>query len=328
MINVVPGRRRIALGAAVFVALGGAALLQLFDANPAVSQTAQLLVYNTDTDPGLDPNAKDWGRVSALSVPLTAQAATYATGGGSVPAVSARALQWGDTLYVRLEWADTTKDESTTRVQDFADGAAIEFPSRSAATVPSVCMGQADAGVNIWQWRADFQAGGPELDRVYKNASVDAYPSKDEALWYPARALGNPVATTGDGGAAALVARAFGGLEKASTQDVKARGEHANGKWAVVFSRPFANADPEQASFAKGATTDMAFAVWNGSEGDRNGRKSVSQFVTLNLRGAAFAQTHETSTTTLLLAVGTIAVFVALGGGLAVYGYGKGRREG
>jgi hypothetical protein len=311
-------RRFITLGAGAAILLV-AGVLQLAEANPAASQTASLMAWATDNDPGLDPAASGWDNATPLQVPLSAQAGVYAAGGGSIPTVWARALHYKDRLFVRVEWDDSTMDDSTTRVQDFADAVALEFPARSASSVPSICMGQANGGVNIWQWRADSQAGLIDPNVAYPNALVDGYPT-DEDIFYTARAAGNPYSNPGGGPVQTLVAQAFGTLGPAATQDATGQGAYVNGKWAVVFSRPFVSSDVNEAGFTTSTRTDMAIAVWNGSEDERNGRKSVSQFVTLTISGS-LARPGGNSTTPLLMAGGFLAAFVVLSIGLAAYGY-------
>lgn len=317
-------RRPVTAGIAVAV-LGAAGVLQFVGVNPAASQTATLTAFESKSDPGTDPASGAWKQAPQLQLPLSVQGASYATGGGSIAAVGAQALHFQDKLYIRLEWADQTKDETTTRVQDFSDAAAIEFPSTSTTTVPSICMGQAGAGVNIWQWRADSQAGIKDPADVYTNAQVDAYPSKED-IFYTARAAGNPYADPNQGPTQTLIAQAFGTLAKANVQDVKGNGTYTNGKWSVVFTRQLTGGDNDQATFTNGKTTDMAVAVWNGSEGDRNGRKSVSQFLKLSLVGGL--ESTESNPMGWVIA-GVLLVGVAgLGVGLGWYGYRDARRSG
>lgn len=315
-------RRRIALGVVSVLAL--AAVLQFTNTNPAVSQTLYLTAYESARDPGLDPNDGAWKDAVAVRVPLTAQRGSYAAG-GSVATVSAKALHYNDTLYVRVEWKDATKDESTTRVEDFSDAVALEFPSKTASTVPSVCMGQADAGVNIWHWRADSEAGLRDPVEIYAGASVDGYPSTD-ALFYTARAAGNPYANPDLGAVQTLVSQAFGQLTTSTVQDVTGKGVWQNDTWAVVFARPYTSEGPEHAGFSAGARTDIAFAVWDGSQDERNGMKAASQFITLSIAGAKAPGGGGFSATWAILAVVMLVGLSGLGIGLGVYGYREGKR--
>jgi complex iron-sulfur molybdoenzyme family reductase subunit gamma len=315
-------RRRIVLGVVSVLAL--AAVLQFTNTNPAVSQTLYLTAYESASDPGLNPMDSAWKDAVAVHVPLTAQRGSYAAG-GSVATVSAKALHYNDTLYVRVEWKDSTRDESTTRVEDFSDAVALEFPAKKASTVPSVCMGQADAGVNIWHWRADSDAGLRDPVEIYTGASVDGYPSTD-TLFYTARAAGNPYANPDLGAVQTLVSRAFGQLTTSTVQDVRGKGVWENDTWAVVFARPYTSDSPDHAGFSSGARTDVAFAVWDGSQDERNGMKAASQFITLSIAGAKAPGGNGFSTTWAILGAVMLIGLSALGIGLGVYGYREGKR--
>jgi len=191
-----------------------------------------------------------------------------------------------------------------------------------------VCMGQADSGVNIWHWRADSEVTERDPNVVYPNSSVDAYVSKDD-LWYPARAAGNPFARTDIGPVQTLVAQAFGTLSAAESQDVQGHGRYADGSWAVVFKRQFAGGNDDQATFTESGETDMAFAIWNGSEGERNGMKSVSPFVTLKVSSALAVGGGDGDDTALLLTAAALLVgLTAVGIALAWYGYRDARKAG
>ena len=229
--------------------LVGAAVMQAFDANPAVSQSQQLVAGAAATDPGTDPSDSAWAGVSKVQVALNAQPGIYASGGGSIAELTAQALHYRGELFVRLEWADTTNDRTTVLPTDYSDAIAIEFPAKAASSVPSVCMGQADQGVNIWQWRADSQRGVDTIQAAFPNGYADWYPDESEDVWFPARAVENPFAETDGKAVQDLVARLFGTISPAATQTVDAQGSWGNGRWAVVFSRPFESPGIDQAEF-------------------------------------------------------------------------------
>lgn len=303
-----------------------AAAIQWANVQPAETQNLTLFAYAVEKDPGLDPTNGVWDRAQPVQVPLTGQAATYAAGGGSVPVLTARALHNNGTLYLRLEWDDATEDVSSYRPEEFADAAAIEFPAQAATTIPSFCMGQPSAGVNIWHWRADSEQVLALPPEQYPSAVVDWYPSTED-LFFTARAAGNPYALNLSP-VQELVAQAFGTLTPAAEQLVQGHGVYANGKWLVVFARPFDTADPELAKFAAGTKTDVAFAVWDGAKGERDGMKSVSQFITLSISGASLPgggpERWPWVVAALALFIGLTAVGLALGW----YGYRDARRTG
>jgi DMSO reductase family type II enzyme heme b subunit len=48
-----------------------------------------------------------------------------------------------------------------------------------------------------------------------------------------------------------------------------------NGKWSVVFKRPYSGSEGN-AKFTAGKFTPVSFAVWDGEEGNVDGMKAVS----------------------------------------------------
>lgn len=81
-----------------------------------------------------------------------------------------------------------------------------------------------------------------------------------------------------------LWADGFGTLARLPTQDVTARGRHADGKWRVVFFRTWQSPEKHAARIAAGARP-VAFAVWNGANDERDGFKAVTmQWQTLRER--------------------------------------------
>jgi complex iron-sulfur molybdoenzyme family reductase subunit gamma len=277
-----PGRREklFLLGLVGVVAV----TLQVLGANPAVAQNVELTAYSAGGDEDLlDPWADDWAVASEVDVALTAQQVSYPTGGGSVPSAQVRALQADGALYLRIQWADDTPDSKGSQVDEYTDAVAVEFPSTAGSSVPAICMGQADGGVNIWQWRATNQDGlGESANDLFPDAQVDFYPSTED-LFFSARDVGNPVAVSGAGSTENLVAQGFGTLADTEAGEVQGRGSWDDGVWTVVVARDLVADGNDQVGFTNSAPVDTAFAIWNGSQKERNGKKSVSEFVKLTL---------------------------------------------
>lgn len=86
-----------------------------------------------------------------------------------------------------------------------------------------------------------------------------------------------------------LVAFGPGTLERAPSDSLRAHGAYVDGVWQVVFSVPVdagRNLLPEVGSAAQ---TQVAFAVWQGSEAQRDGDKYVSGWLALRLDGGRAA---------------------------------------
>jgi DMSO reductase family type II enzyme heme b subunit len=80
-----------------------------------------------------------------------------------------------------------------------------------------------------------------------------------------------------------LVAAGIGSLtpQPSSSQNVGGKGVWAANEWKVVFVRSLEPAGEGDARLSDGVP--IAFAVWNGSEGDRNGIKAFSTWYRLGL---------------------------------------------
>ena len=113
----------------------------------------------------------------------------------------------------------------------------------------------------------------------------------------------------------------FGELQTLDFQEVQGLGKRTSDGWAVVFERKFDTGHPGHAVFAASTRMDMAFAVWDGSQDERNGKKAVSQFVTLGIAAAPVETGGGSNTRTILFAAALGLGLVVIGGGLAVYGY-------
>jgi mono/diheme cytochrome c family protein len=210
--------------------------------------------------------------------------------------VTVRAVHDGKSLALLLKWEDTSHDETAIRPQDFRDGAAVEFAL--APNPPFFAMGQPGQAVNIWMWKserqADLQPAFQDLEKVYPNIGIDSYPNAEKsAVEQPMRnaltldsdprfvtawGAGNIVADpTRRSAAENLTAQGFGTLKAhpMAAQSVAATGEYSTGSYLVQLSRSLSGPNGE-VQLAPGGRVPVAFAVWNGSAGDRDGKKSVT----------------------------------------------------
>jgi hypothetical protein len=141
---------------------------------------------------------------------------------------------------------------------------------------------------------------------------VDLYPSTDD-LFYPARAAGNPMAATA-GPVQNLVAGGFGTLTPSDSQVVMGNGVYRNGGWTVVMSRSFATPDALQPAFSRSTPIDTAFAVWDGGRDNRDGMKSVSVFVQMQITSELTSSVTAARTRTILMAAfGVVIAGLAIG---------------
>jgi DMSO reductase family type II enzyme heme b subunit len=67
---------------------------------------------------------------------------------------------------------------------------------------------------------------------------------------------------------------------------VTGQGVWTDDSWTVFFVRELRNRDPDDVQFVPGRAVPVAFAVWNGEQGDRNGRKMISHWYRLEWESA------------------------------------------
>ncbi len=285
--------------------MAAAAVLTFFKVPLASSQGLALLAAQVSGDlPVTDPSSTLWQKAAAIEVPLSAQNVTRPMLlDTKVKSVTARALHNGSQIVILVEWADETMNDQMVRVQDFRDAVAVQFPL--AEGQPFFCMGQPGGNVNIWHWKADWQAditARNDMNTLYPNMYVDQYPFTSAAEpvltapgdytdpnYLPALASGNLFASaTRASPVEDVIAGGFGSLtaQPADGQNVQGFGAWTNGKWQVIFSRDLTSKETDDVTFRPGKMYSMAFAAWDGANNERNGQKSTSQWVSLQIEGA------------------------------------------
>jgi len=283
---VAAGRRGIAV-LALATALAG--VLTATGTRLAASQEPVLVAMRTDGEvPWRDPWAPFWDEVPAVDVALSAQQSVPPMGGRRLT-ISARAVNDGENLYIEVEWPDATPDRSVGATEDFTDAVAVQFPASGATQVPAFCMGDPTASVNIWQWRAAWQADvhrgfQGHVSDLHPNGYADMYPFEGDETFLTGRAAGNPFSVEHRSSPVDnLVAIGNGTLTADPTPQVQGWGAWRDGVWRVVFARPFSVGREGNVSFAPNDYKDVAFAVWDGAAEERNGRKSVASFMALDI---------------------------------------------
>lgn len=321
--------RGFAAGIAIVLAAAAVAIVTgVLGVMPASSQVQVVPVRAAASVPDDDPFAGFWNDVQPVQVALSTQNVTRPMGGGTVDTVRVRAAHDGKRLYVVSEWSDRTQDMTIATTTQYADAAAVEFPAAGTSRIPAFCMGDPTAGVDIWHWKAvwqnDLDHGFTTSRNQYPDMQVDEYPQADDPAFQTGLAAGNPLAVRDHASPVEnLVAAQFGTLTHADVQDVGGVGRWKDGRWRVLFSKPLQGADGAP-SFTPGQKTNAAFAVWNGSAGQRDGIKSVSQFVDLQISGETIAR-HDDPLVPATVAFASIMTVLALVG---VFGAWEVRRSG
>jgi mono/diheme cytochrome c family protein len=201
--------------------------------------------------------------------------------GSPPPDLLVRSINDGRTVAFLFEWSDPTKDDRTDKPEQFSDAVAAQFFSGSAFA--PLTMGRPGADVTIWYWNAKWQR---DTDRTASAAPKNPHPWMIEETYpFPAaaaRELGNARAQMQRAASAEEVtASGFGTVTAApaSEQRLAGKGVWSAGQWHVVLSRKIESS----AGAALGNEIKVAFALWNGAQGDRAGQKAISTWHVVQL---------------------------------------------
>ena len=196
--------------------------------------------------------------------------------GGSIPHVSVKAFHNKKDIYLQLTWRDDTEDR-TRRENKFSDACAIMFPLKEEAPPAIIMMGFL-GGANVWQWKASQDREYWTRTATERKTYVDFYyPFEDKELFPVSKDI--PKSAVND-----LAAIRVATITPKEKQNVQGRGIFNKGFWNVVFKRSLKVSDPEIDANFDFKKQVAAFAVWDGSRGDRGGRKSISDWVELEIK--------------------------------------------
>ena len=212
--------------------------------------------------------------------------------------LTVRALHDGKELAILLSWADTSHDATAIRPQDFRDAAAVAFSL--TPDPPFFAMGQPGGPVNIWMWKAERQAdlepAFQDLEKVYPEHRHRLLPEPAALAPRAAHAprpdprvrphLRHRLGRGQHRGRSHAQERRRGpdgpGLRHAAGPAARrpgrgrARASTRPAPTACSSAARSGAASADAVSLAPGTRTPVSFAVWNGSAGDRDGKKSVT----------------------------------------------------
>ncbi len=251
----------------------------------------------------LDPFAKDWNGATPVTVELMPQGVAFPMlQEVKIPKLSARVLVDSKWFGILLEWEDKTKSEML-EVDKFTDAVAVEIPLGDPDKTNPM-MGSTENPVYVAHWKAAWQV---DVDRGRRTDVQDYHPGfwsdpypfvqgghpypVQEAFstangrrYLPGVAAGNPVSKLyREYPVEELQAEGFSTLADHRMQDARAKGVHKDGKWRVVILLPRGVADAANPKLPEKSKQKVAFAVWDGGEGNVAGRKQWYPFVNVNL---------------------------------------------
>lgn len=217
-----------------------------------------------------------WESIAAQEVKLMYQLMVLPWPKSITASIFVKAFYNQKDIYFYISWRDDTQDKDL-GFNKFSDACAIMFALGREIQPPTIMMGFLGKA-NIWHWKASQDKEYWLKETVRLEAYSDFYyPFEEEEVLVVSRDI--PQSAVND-----LIAIRVGTVTPKETQNIQGRGFWQDGIWQVVFKRSLKAFDPEvDADFAGDKKLLCAFAVWNGSRGDRGGRKSISDWVELEI---------------------------------------------
>lgn len=254
-----------------------------------------------------DPRAAAWQQAQPLAVSTYPQVSTPPMERGSrVLRVHLRALYNDRHIGFLLEWDDPSPDTTEHGSRAFRDAVALQFPVRygEGTPLPYIGMGQKGQPVNVWHWKASWQAdlerGFVDVEEAHPRMVWDLYPfAQPTSTPIPSTVYHDKMFLTGWGAGNLLsdplrkssvenlLAEGFGTLTSAGYGALQGRGLWQGGHWQVTIIRPLETDEPAEVQFSREyGLFPVAIAVWQGNTGQVNGQKALSSWHFVRLEGA------------------------------------------
>jgi hypothetical protein len=211
---------------------------------PATNLTVSATASQLPAEALLDPTAPAWENIASREVALNQTPPLYDTdppADAEISSAELRAARAGGKLLVHLAWKDTTDDEAVITVPPATPPERRRMKEHSEASNRFF-----DATAVMFPSNLSTGAVSPSLQMGDAQMPVTIY------YWNAARG--------------AMLVHAQGrGTTQRTGESFPARGVYRDGAWMVTLELP-----------AVPGGVPLAFAVWNGSQQDRDGRKYFS----------------------------------------------------
>lgn len=230
-----------------------------------------------DIDWSQDISLDVWNSITPQDIELVYQVMVLPWGKSLVSPITVKAFHNKKDIYFHISWKDDTENSSR-EINKFSDACAIMFPLDQKAQPSTIMMGFLGK-TNIWQWKAsqDKEYWLSELPETEAYSDF-YYPFEETELFSVSKTISKSAVSD-------LLAIRPGTITSKETQNVEGRGFWSKGVWHVVFKRSLKRTTSEfDAAFKPEEKKLTAFAVWNGANGDKGGRKSISDWVELKIK--------------------------------------------
>jgi complex iron-sulfur molybdoenzyme family reductase subunit gamma len=175
----------------------------------------------------------------------------------------------------------------TVEVPMSSAGAAVPQGSETAVGSARVEAVRTDTRLYLrLSWTDPTANASTDAIREFADAAAVQLPASSTER--PPLAMGsaeNPVNVwywSGAGASESLLAGGPGTTTEMNESSMRTASTHADGRWTVVFSRPLPADRSNVTDLTTEADTNVAFAVWEGSNGERSGRKAASEWFYLS----------------------------------------------
>ena len=191
--------------------------------------------------------------------------------------ITVRALYDDTAVAILLEWDDRTRSlpgdpgaETVAGPGLSQDAVAVQLPAviPEGMRKPYFGMGDAAHPVNIWHWQSG-PADGVESVRLFD-------------------------------------ARGFGDLQErpAGESGLRASGVYDAGTWRVVMLRPLSTGAGSDIQFSEGRFTPIAFAAWDGSNGEAGSKHTMTTWYWLLLKPPTGSRPYLAALAVMILIAG------------------------
>ncbi|MEC7641375.1 MAG: ethylbenzene dehydrogenase-related protein [Nitrospinota bacterium] len=223
--------------------------------------TGEIISHEIPVPINTEPDDPLWDTIPAVHVQL----APIVVKKKFIGTLKVQSVYNQKSIAFRLQWNDFLPNSVLTGAADFLDAIAIQFPlgrANNASEAPFFGMGEHNKPVNIWHWKADF-------NQDIGSKSVTQQTQK------PSSSFLNPFRETP---VEEINSRGFGSLnvQPLQNQQVSGKGKWENGQWTVILVRNLETPDNYDIKFRTDEPGLLAFAVWEGSNREKNANKSVS----------------------------------------------------
>ena len=239
-----------------------------------VTLEAPYIAKEVDLTKGID--GEFWASLPPQEIKLLYQVMVLPWPKVVTPSIMVKVFHNNADIYFYISWKDETENR-TIGINRFSDACAIMHPLDKNPNPPTLMMGFLGKA-NIWHWKAsrdkEYWGKGQEEARAYADFH---YPFEDkETLSVSKDAVHSAVND--------LISIRVTTVTPKETQEVEGRGMWKDGTWQAVFKRSMIAIDTEEDAVFERGKRLSAFAVWNGEKGDRGGRKSISDWVELEVK--------------------------------------------